>query len=491
MSLPEMIIEEVDNQLGQVEPSDGDTIAAIACCANPAYPLNLPAFFSDAADAKAQLIGGALCEWVCFELEHHGGPVLAVASDSTTDGVLGTLVTTGVAGTSVVTVDTAVKPWDDYEVIVRVKNGGTIGTTGIVLEWSLDGGRGKWIETSLGTANNITLADDNAGNCKFAFAAGTLVTGDTWTAVAVGPSSDDAALADACEGLRTTMNDFDLVFVNEPLDASSVAVLDAKAKLMSTLGREVAMIGSFRWPNAGETEQQYLAAWRAAFDSTVATHCSVWAGAVDAQSPISQRQYRRRSAWDAAVAAVSVGPGQDLAEKGIGPRPPAVTILGPNLNPRHHNELLSPGLDNARASTYRTWFNKQGTFVGNPRLLGAANSDFKFLQHRRVMNHAKRVVRRVLEEYSSADIVVNAKTGFILDEQANDIDIVVNAALQLELTDEREASDVVFRLRRDENILSTLTLRGPLQVTPLAYAKLIKVTAGFYNPALKVVKDEG
>lgn len=491
MAIDSIEIDEIDNQLGTVPPNTGDTIAAVGICSSPTYPVNVAAFFSDPKDARAQLVGGPLCEWVCYELEHTGRPVLTVACLATTDGSVGSLVTTGVAGSSVITLDTAVKPVDDFEIVVTfsTEDGDpvTVGTAGIFYRASLDGGRTPGRLTALGTANNFTIAD---ANVKFNLAAGNIEDGDVVTAIAVAPSADDSSLDDALEALRTTVNKFQLIYVDPILDASSVAVCETKAAAMSGLGREIEIIGSWRWKNAGETEQQYLAAWQAEFGATVARHCCVFADAADTQSPISQRRYKRRSAFAAAAFAVDQKPGKDLASKRIGPLPAAVRILDDKNNPRHHDERTSPGLDAARASTLRTRLGSPGAFIGNARLLTGPGSDFEFLQHGRVMDKAKTIVRRVLEDYSSDDLVVDKVTGFVLEEEAADIDLNVNHALEEELVNELDASDARFTMSRTENILSTKTLRGPLQVKPLAYVKEIKVTAGFFNPALRARTNE-
>jgi hypothetical protein len=479
MPLPSLTFTEEDNQLGTIPPNDGDTLAIIATCEKG--PINEPGIYLNPKDIQSTFGRGLLAELACWEVATTGRPVLLVREDTVTQGSAGSLVTSGVTGSCVVTLDTAVKPFDDYQVVVLIVAEGTIGTAGITYKYSLDGGITYSRETALGTAATFTIAD---ANVKFNLAAGDLNADDTWSAIAVAPAGDDNTLDDALESLQNTANKFDLIVREGPSTAASVAVLETRCVSMSDLGREMTAIASFRWKNAGETEQQYADAFNAAFAATVAPHCSVWTDAVDVQSPISQRWYKRRTGFDACVAAVDANPGQDLAEQGTQVRPDGVRLVDQNNNPKYHNELLSPTLDGLRASTYRTWIGYPGAYIGNARLMSTPGSDFQYLQHRRVMNLAKQVTRRVLTRYSSADLLANATNGLIDEGDALDIESNVNNELEEELVKTRNASGATYTVNRGDNLISTSKLKGPLRVIPLIYVKDIDVTASFFNPAL-------
>lgn len=106
-----------------------------------------------------------------FAMDPDRTPVIIVRLPTTTEGVLN-LDTSAFVGTSAVTADGTVKPLWDYAPYVEVVTGGTIGTPGIVLFTSLDGGRKK-TRIELGSA--VTL--DLGGGVKMNFAAGTVVSG--------------------------------------------------------------------------------------------------------------------------------------------------------------------------------------------------------------------------------------------------------------------------------------------------------------------------
>jgi hypothetical protein len=489
MAIDSITITEQDNQLGTTPANTEDMMFAVGVCSSTDFPINTPSIFSSPKDARAQLVGGPLCEWVCFALENFGNPVLVAAAAPTDDGSLGSLDITGVGGTCVPSIDSSYKPVDDYQVVVTIVddgndgNGTTVGTAGIRYRVSLDDGRTPGRLTELGTANAIIVTD---ANIRFPLAAGTLKTGDTWTAIATAPAADDSSISDALDPLKATLTHWTMGYVDGIMTPARAALCETFAAAVIALGHEeVEIMGSWRLKNAGETEQAYLTAWQAAWSNTVARHVTVFTDGAFAQSPISQRRYRRRAGFAVSAFAAAQKPGQDLAAKRIGPLPASVSIVDDRGNPAFHDERTSPGLDDARASTLRSRVGSPGAFIGNARLLTALGSDFEFWQHGRVMDKGKAIVRRVLDEYSSDGLLVDKGTGFILEEEAADIDENVNHALQDELTDKGDVSGAQFRLNRTDPVLSIKKLRGPLKVIPLFYVKEIEAEASFFNPALK------
>jgi hypothetical protein len=486
MSIPAVKFNQLDNQIGIINDADRRLAVAGVCSQGP---INTPGIFALRSDLVAKHGTGTAVEEAALCLETTGMPILFVRTGDSVAGAYTAVVETG-SGTSVVTTDSAVEPYDDYEAVIKFITGGTVGVAGITYQESLDGGRSWGAVKALGTANTITIAD---GNVKFNLGAGTIIALDTASTRTSGPQWNNTELAGAVESLVSTGNKWNTLLLVGPVVQADVATLDAKGVVLENVGKERTFITSFRYPNIGESEQTYLAAFRAAFDATVATRVCVAYGAVDAQSPISQRRYLRRPGVAVACRSIVSRPGQDLAEKGepsISPLPPTFRILDDANNPKHHDELFNPGADDARATTLRTWPGSPGVFITNARMLSSPGSDFEFLQHRDVMNLARETVRAILEKYSSADLLVDETTGFLLEEEAGAIDAEIDDALEQVLVETRNASAASWVTARADNILSTKKLRGVLKVTPLAYAKQIEADVGFFNPALRAVFPE-
>lgn len=482
MSVPAVTINRLDNQLGVVPPQTGDTMAIVGNCTTG--PIDTPTRCARDVDVRATFGEGPTVESACYELEWTGRPVIITRTGTTTVGAYTNLVTSGVLGTSVVTNNAATEPVDDFEAYLEVVTGGTIGVAGITYKWSLDGGRTMSAITALGTAVFALLP----GNVRFNFAAGTLLAGDKVTCRTTAPKWNTAQLSSALTALKNSLEVFQIVQVVGPIagDADVVA-MQAAAVAMEAVGKEVSFVWNTRVRNVGETEAQFKTAMDTAFAASVSKQSIPCAEGCETQSPISQRQYLRPISFSVASRLVDVRPGQDIAEKDLGPLP-GVRIVDAANNPKHHDERLFPGLDDSRFTTLRSWANSRGAFVNNCRVLSTPGSDYQFGQHLRVINLACDIARRVLEGRSSADVIVSASNGFIIEDEASDIDTAVDHELDELLVKTRNASAAKFLLNRTDNLLSTFKLKGKVRVTPLGYVKFFDVDVGFYNPTMNVVE---
>lgn len=169
------------------------------------------------ADAMPRLFGGADAiktlhdysegvEYCAFHTAEAAKPILYIALPIAAEGTIGRVNKTGNTGSSVATVTAGVGGClTEHEGAVRVKKGGTIGTDQITLEYSFDDWRSfKTVKLGTGTSYTFPLV-----NVSIAFAAGTLVAGDTvieW--FGTGPKCDADGLADAFANLAAQMKGF-------------------------------------------------------------------------------------------------------------------------------------------------------------------------------------------------------------------------------------------------------------------------------------------
>jgi hypothetical protein len=82
---------------------------------------------------------------------------------------------------------------------------------------------------------------------------------------------------------------------------------------------------------------------------------------------------------------------------------------------------------------------------------------------------------------------VDAVTGYIFEADAKAIEADIQAQLEAVLVAPGNASSVACQVKRDENILSTQTLRETTSIVPLGYARQIASEIGLKNPALSPV----
>ena len=127
----------------------------------------------------------------------------------------------------------------------------------------------------------------------------------------------------------------------------------------------------------------------------------------------------------------------------------------------------------------RTFDGEPGVFVNNPRLMSSPTSDFRYLQHRRVMNLALESVDSYMRRRLSKSVRVKASTGTITEVEASEIESGQTAALAASLLAKPKASSVSVALSRTDNLLATETLTVDVGIQPLGYAKTINATVGF------------
>lgn len=131
--------------------------------------LNTPTPVTSITDLQTTFGYGPLVEAAGYALAYEVDQVLLCRTDTAlgTAGAYGAI-GLDITGSWTATADGVVKPSDDLEDAIRIITGGTLGTTGIVYQYSLDGGR-KWSgNIALGTATSITLP---RGGGKFNLAA--------------------------------------------------------------------------------------------------------------------------------------------------------------------------------------------------------------------------------------------------------------------------------------------------------------------------------
>ena len=479
--LPNVNINILDGALGVLPQTDGDVMAI-------AGPADAGAFDTPVAYARGKYVqnafgDGLLVEAACHAIERYGKPVILTRTKTTTAGSYGTLDTSGVTGTSVVTLHGGTTPVDDYELLFVVVKGGTIGTTGITYQYSLDGGRTMSPVTALGTAHFAVLGKGG----RLDFAAGTLVAGDLVAVRAASPLWSASDLSDSLAALRSTRLGWDFLQVAGELDATAFDTVDTWLTSLEAAGRFHWAIGNARMPDEGESEADYLTALSTAFAAKSSASMALCAGAAKVLSSVTRRSYRRPISLAVAAKLAKLDLAQSIAEIGSpGGALPGVDIrdASQNVDPNYHDESDSPGLDDARFLTLRTWDSYPGSFVTFPRVFAAPGSDFERIEYRRVMNAACKAIRNFMLLRLQKPVRVSRKTGFILEADAREIEAGANNVLNETLLKRGRASDATFALSRTDNVLSTKRLTGDGRIVPLAYPTQLDISMGFLNPAI-------
>lgn len=484
MSLPNVILTELDGALGILPTTAGKILSVLGV--SSAGTVAAPATYARVSDLTAAFGDGPGVEAAAIMIEKFGKPVQFTRTGQTTAGSYpaGASVVRVGAGTSVATVDNVgTSPWDDYEFFIKIVTGGTVGTAGITLSWSLDGGRTFSPVTALGTAVDFTFP--GSGGTMVEFAAGTLLANETVSFVGKAPKWNTTEIGAALDAVFASSVAWENAFIVGDLEAADIDVIDPKFTAALAVGKYRGWFANTRMPDVAESEATYLAALSAAFESKATVHGEICAAAAKTVSSVSGRRYRRPVAFTIAPFIQSVSEEVNVADVNLGSLP-GVSIRDANGNPDEHDESINPGLDDARFTVLRTWAGLQGIYVNRPRVFSAAGSDFDIFPKRRVINITHEALRIYFIRRLNKPIRVSATTGFILEAEALEIESGARAAMRSVLLAKPKASAVQFTLSRTDNILSTKTLTGQARVVPLAYPEFMDLSVGFLNPALQV-----
>ena len=121
-------------------------------------------------------------------------PIIFVGLPKATAGVAGSHDSTGVTGTSRISVAAGANGYlEEVDAVLTVVTGGTVGANGITFNLSLDGGRTEKL-VRLGTASSYTIP---YVGIVLSFGAGTLVADDVFTFRTTAPMWDSAGMSSA------------------------------------------------------------------------------------------------------------------------------------------------------------------------------------------------------------------------------------------------------------------------------------------------------
>lgn len=484
--LPNSRFFKSDGNTGVVKPSTTGILAIIA--ASAIGVANQAGTFARDQDVVAAKGLGPLLEYAAYHMDNSGNPVLLITPTCTTAATYSAIDVTGVTGTSVVTAAGSA-PFDNYDVTVIIKNGGTIGVAGITFIYSLDGVTFSPLQ-ALGTATSITLNAPVLGTTSgvgFALAAGTFITGDTWHCTTTHAQMTNSDLVTALEALRVSRLPWDAVLVDGDFSSTLLTTLDTWLA-----AREATGVFKHGYMNtrmktlpapSGETEAAFATAMGTLTASSSSIRVDVGCDGGDLPSPITGLVHRRPVSLAVATRKLSHPVGVDPAEKDLGPIP-GFQISDANGNPKWHDEALFPGLDDLRLTTFRTFNDDAGVFITNARILSPANSDYVYDQHAFTMNAACAIAYPLLNNQLSKGVRKqdpDPTTGkiYILEDDAAAIEATINPPIEAALKGQVNASAFILSRTDDFSSNAGATATGFVEIESLEYIKNFNITSKF------------
>lgn len=411
-----------------------------------------------------------------------------VLNDVYTVATDGTITLSG-SGPAASNVTQASSPLDSYGLVqLAITTAGALGAAQFT--YSLDGGDSVSGQILVPTSGKYAIPQTGI---VLTFAS-TFTLGDTYTFATIAAGYSNTDITNALTTLNNSSTDFGFVhIVGQASGTDPVAVSNAAAATAAIIDSAMTTaLAAFRFIFAVMECPTVLTNGTAIADSTIvssnfatvaATRVSVCAGDAEMVSPLNGRILRRNIAWAYTARLAAISPGEDPAFVGRGRLPNVVSL--------YRDEQKTPALDAARFVTARSFPGTPGYFITNGNMMTSPGSDFNFVQRRRVMDIACRIVRAASVPYLNASVRVVKATGFIDERDAQKYEADVNNKLMAAVVATGMASDPtpnsMVVMNRTTNILATNTEAVTVRILPLAYTKFLNINIGFTNPAALAV----
>jgi hypothetical protein len=444
---------------------------------------NVAQAYTDDQKPQTDLGVGPLVDFGAYDITQTGNPAVLVKSTATIAGGYGTVARGTSTGTSVPSAG-GTAPFDEYNVAIRFITGGTIGVTGITFQYALDGGESSnsWSAVqALGVSTTLTIPGTGV---SFTMGAGTVVLGDTIACQCTRPKSNTSDMTAALEALRVAKIPFETVLIDADADSTMVAALDTWIAARDLEGRYYTGATNCVFKTGAQSDAAYQTALQTAFASTTSTAIFVAADACDVISTVNHVFMRRPAALVVAVRGMSIDVAVDAAFVGTGPLPNC-RIYDAKNQPKYHDESKSPGLDDLRLTTLRSWPSQDGVFVNNPKLISPTGSDYVYWQHARLMKLADGITFDELVRQCSIGVhtqpnKVNSNVQNIAEPDAQKIEGSVSKKLQAQLVPVR-ATSASYKCSRNDDMSSNgpQTLTGTQSIGALRYVKTFVVNTTF------------
>lgn len=465
MALSEVTLTITDGALGIVPEAIDGISAKIGC--SSLGTINSVYSFSDIKTLTDTLGVGPLVEAAAHLLSISGGPVYCVPATHSTEGSAGSITKSG----SGPTVTVAGNSTDVYEAQVVIVAGGALGAG--TFKYTLDGGDNFSPVYTIPSGGTFLMPGTGL---TLTFPSGTYVAAETYTFASTAPMYDNTALNSALTGLLADPREWR--FLHVVGQGANVAGCATMAATVATALGSAAT--AYRYTRAivecpDDTDVNIIAG----LASTSNVRVMIAAGFCELTSQVTGRSHKRHAAWPMSARMALAPVHEDLGRFASGSLP-GVTRL-------YRDERATPGLDAQRVATLRTFIGQPGFYITAGRTTASTVSDYQLIQNGFVMDKACRIIRTALLRFLNDSVNVNATTGYIQEEDAQNIENYVLGLLESGLIAPGNASAVTVKVARNNNILSSMTLLTTERIVPKGYARFITADVGLYNPALTPV----
>lgn len=445
--------------------------------------------FSSALDIQSQVGAGPGPEAAAFELSspNSGGTVLFMPINASVAG-LSSSVTPVRVGTSTGTVSTATAPNDAYSPVVTIASSGTgqlVSGGNVQVTISLDGGLTASQPTLVPSSGTFVVTGTGI-TLTFSVSATTFDFGDKFSFTCQAPFYGSTDVNNACTALGNANQLWSYAhFVGFPTAGNSTANATASASLAATIQANFSTFANngrfaryiFEAPPSADTDLQ------TAFANFVDTRARAVDGTEPVNSAISGRKITRSHAWPDSARWGSVRPSISAGQFNLGGLPGIISL-------NRDERTATTKMFDSRFGVSLTYVGQVGFYSDVGKTMAPLGSDFVLFMNGRVMDVACTVARSALFQYLNTPVRVNTTgtvgqpggPGSILEQDARGIENFITQQIRAVLGP--DITDVVVKVNRVDNILSTGLLRVQIRVIPFGYVQAISADIGFQNPSL-------
>jgi hypothetical protein len=480
MPIPSQLITIRDPGLGVVSPATSVPLVMGVASASRADEIASVNSISDLASGWGN---GPLVQDGARILSESGGPILVCQIAGDVAGTSGA-VTKSPAGTSTGTITLAGEPFDTFDGRLEITKSGTNGTA--KFRYSLDA---QTIDTTIEPTFSPELTVPSAGtylipnsNITVTFVPGGgavfFEKGDVHTWASVEPYFSGTELADAFAAVLGSFRQWRFAHVagNAPTSSAAATIAAALATHMDTAQ------GKFRYARAfiDAGSKDTFANLASAFASYENRRVGPAYGQIvrTALKPFVGFSHPRRSM----LAEKSARAASNLISTSLH-RVASGGLAG--ILAIEHDEYQSPGVDDLRISSVRTWPGRPGFYLTRGRLASPPGSDFQYTHNGFVMDVACAAVVRAQQAWIGKSFrTTNAGTLDPLD--AEDLRQDVLKQLRAQLTEPMNAegkrghvSALDYRVDLTNNVLISGQILTEVAIRPRGYADFFVTQIGF------------
>lgn len=405
-----------------------------------------------------------------------GGTVLFMKVPVATMGTATAVTHTG-TGLSVMTVtlDGTNGAFDTYFVKVLVMANGTVGTSPVLIQISLDAGRTYSPTINLGTATTYAIPGTGV---TLNFTTATVVAGDTYTFSTTEPLWNDAGISAALTAYaaspyaQQTIGSIHIVggsTLGGATGADATAIggyLEAQAAAIKPLYN--AAILSARdahaptaWGGSGETEATWMTAllsdYAAVAQRTISTCAAYWNMASALTNPMGVvPRFRRSVAYAIAQRTVLLsGPNRSWGRVKDGPLAP-ITV-SPTTDPYdgfvYHDEAVNPGLNAGRFVSTTTRSYLQGVYCLQANNMASTGAQINSWPLIAVANVARVILQQVGQQEINNDVRL-LKTGLLDPRDLASVQSAIQSAIDSNMTAKNYISSAQVLVDGTQNLIT-------------------------------------